>query len=231
MFELMPYATRRTVMNPFSFFDSDFWGTAAGEIKTDITDTGDAFKLEADLPGFKKEDIKIGLENDRLTISAERKDEHEEKGKNGCIRRERSYGSFTRSFDVSGIDTAAISAAYTDGVLTLTLPKRPELVPENRQIAIKSRGYVKIPGIFCSRNFLSSEELENVRCVRIGLYLGHDLLDDAVLAYDEGGADDAHADLAVILFFLPDAVGLYGLALRVGEQDEGQGILFRKLSV
>ena len=59
MFELMPYATRRTVMNPFSFFDSDFWGTAAGEIKTDITDTGDAFKLEADLPGFKKEDIKI----------------------------------------------------------------------------------------------------------------------------------------------------------------------------
>ena len=69
------------------------------------------------------------------------------------------------------------------------------------------------------------------RCVRIGLYLGHDLLDDAVLAYDEGGADDAHADLAVILFFLPDAVGLYGLALRVGEQDEGQGILFRKLSV
>ena len=45
MFELMPYATRRTVMNPFSFFDSDFWGTAAGEIKTDITDTGDALSL------------------------------------------------------------------------------------------------------------------------------------------------------------------------------------------
>lgn len=136
MFELMPYATRRTIMNPFTFFDSDFWGTA-GEIKTDITDTGDAFKLEADLPGFKKEDIKIGLENDRLTISAERRDEREEKGRNGCIRRERSYGSFTRSFDVSGIDTSNISAAYNDGVLTLNLPKRPELVPENRQIAIQ----------------------------------------------------------------------------------------------
>ena len=136
MFELMPYATRRTIMNPFTFFESDFWG-AAGEIKTDITDTGDAFKLEADLPGFKKEDIKIGLENDRLTISAERKDEHEEKGKNGYIRRERSYGSFTRSFDVSGIDTSSINEAYNDGVLTLTLPKRPELVPENRQIEIQ----------------------------------------------------------------------------------------------
>ena len=68
MFELMPYATRRNIMNPFTFFDNDFWGTA-GEIKTDITDTGDAFKLEADLPGFKKDDIKIDLENDRLTIS------------------------------------------------------------------------------------------------------------------------------------------------------------------
>ena len=123
MFELMPYATRRTIMNPFTFFDNHFWGTA-GEIKTDITDTGDAFKLEADLPGFKKEDIKIDLENDRLTIS-------------GYIRRERSYGSFTRSFDVSGIDTSAISAAYNDGVLTLNLPKRPELVPENRQISIQ----------------------------------------------------------------------------------------------
>ena len=137
MFELMPYATRRTVMNPFSFFDSDFWGTAAGEIKTDITDTGDAFKLEADLPGFKKEDIKIGLENDRLTISAERKDEHEEKGKNGCIRRERSYGSFTRSFDVSGIRTEDIKAAYDNGVLDLKLPKKTAEVSSSRQISIE----------------------------------------------------------------------------------------------
>lgn len=136
MFELMPYATRRNIMNPFTFFDNDFWSNA-GEIKTDITDTGDAFKLEADLPGFKKDDIKIDLENDRLTISAERKDEHEEKDKKGYVRRERSYGSFTRSFDVSGIDTASISATYNDGVLTLTLPKRPELVPENRKIAIE----------------------------------------------------------------------------------------------
>ena len=138
MFELTPYSTRRSVYDPFNFF-SDFFGTnnAPMELRTDISDRGDSFVLEADLPGFKKDDIKIDLENDRLTISAERKDEHEEKGKNGYIRRERSYGSFTRSFDVSGIDTAAISAAYTDGVLTLTLPKRPELVPENRQIAIQ----------------------------------------------------------------------------------------------
>lgn len=136
MFELMPYATRRSVMNPFNFFDNDFWGTAMGEIKTDIRDNGDGYTLEADLPGFKKEDIRIDLENDRLTIAAERKHESEEQGKNGYIRRERTYGSFTRSFDVSGIDTSGITAAYNDGVLSLNLPKRPELVPDNRQIAI-----------------------------------------------------------------------------------------------
>ena len=137
MFELTPYSTRRSVYDPFNFF-SDFFGTnnAPMELRTDITDKGDAFVLEADLPGFKKDDIKIDLENDRLTIKAERHSEHEA-AKNGYVRRERSFGSFERSFDVSGIDTASIKANYTDGVLTLTLPKRPELVPDNRSIVIE----------------------------------------------------------------------------------------------
>ena len=137
MFELTPYSTRRSMMDPFNFF-SDFFGTnnAPMELRTDITDKGDSFVLEADLPGFKKDDIKIDLENDRLTIKAERRSEHED-NKNGCIRRERRFGSFERSFDVSGIDTSGIRANYTDGVLTLTLPKRPELVPDNRSIVIE----------------------------------------------------------------------------------------------
>ena len=137
MFELTPYSTRRSMMDPFNFF-SDFFGTnnAPMELRTDITDKGDAFVLEADLPGFKKDDIMIDLENDRLTLKAERHSEHEA-AKNGYVRRERSFGSFERSFDVSGIDTASIKANYTDGVLTLTLPKRPELVPDNRSIVIE----------------------------------------------------------------------------------------------
>ena len=140
MFELTPYSTRRTVYDPFNLFN-DFFGTngsnnAIAELRTDITDKGDAFVLEADLPGFKKEDIKIDLENDRLTISATRHSEHEE-NKAGCIRRERHFGTFERSFDVSGIETQSIRANYTDGVLTLTLPKRPELVPDNRSISIE----------------------------------------------------------------------------------------------
>ena len=137
MFELTPYSTRRSMMDPFNFF-SDFFGTnnAPIELRTDITDKGDSFVLEADLPGFKKDDIKIDLENDRLTIKAERHS-NTETTKNGYVRRERSFGSFERSFDVSGIDTASIKANYTDGVLTLTLPKRPELVPDNRSIVIE----------------------------------------------------------------------------------------------
>ena len=137
MFELTPYSTRRSKMDPFHCF-SDHFGTnnAPMELRTDITDKGDAIVLEADLPGFKKDDIKIDLENDRLTIKAERHS-NTETTKNGYVRRERSFGSFERSFDVSGIDTAGIKANYTDGVLTLTLPKRPELVPDNRSIVIE----------------------------------------------------------------------------------------------
>ena len=138
MFELTPYSTRRSVYDPFNLFN-DFFGTSANsiaELRTDITDKGDSFVLEADLPGFKKDDIKIDLENDRLTIKAERRSESENKA-NGYVRRERSFGSFERSFDVSGIDTQNIKANYTDGVLTLTLPKRPELVPDNRSITIE----------------------------------------------------------------------------------------------
>ena len=136
MFELTPYSTRRSMMDPFNFF-SDFFGTnnAPMELRTDITDKGDSFVLEADLPGFKKDDIKIDLENDRLTIKAERHS-NTETTKNGYVRRERSFGSFERSFDVSGIDTAGIKANYTDGVLTLTLPKKQQVLPESKRLEI-----------------------------------------------------------------------------------------------
>lgn len=136
MFELMPYPTRRVAISPFAFFGNDFWNSVSQELKTDITDAGDSFKLEADLPGFNRDDIKIDLIGERLTVSAERKSETEEKETSGYIRRERSYGSFKRSFDVSNIDTSNISASYNDGVLCMTLPKKSELVPENRTIAI-----------------------------------------------------------------------------------------------
>ena len=109
---------------------------AVTAFRTDVLDTGDAFKLESELPGFKKEDIKIDIENDCLTISAERKADNKEEKEN-YIKRERFYGSFSRSFDVSGINVDSIEATYNDGVLTVTLPKKTAEVPASRRLEIK----------------------------------------------------------------------------------------------
>jgi HSP20 family protein len=102
---------------------------------TDVIDNGDSYELDAELPGFKKEDIHLSIENDCLTISAERKLNKDEKLPN-FVKRERFYGSCSRSFDLTGIDVDKISAAYVDGVLKLTLPKESEEVPVSRSIQI-----------------------------------------------------------------------------------------------
>ena len=105
--------------------------------RTDVKDNGDAYLLEADLPGFDKKDIALDLNGDTLTIRAERHSESEnEDGKGNYLRVERSYGKFMRSYDVSGVDTAGIKAKYENGVLTLTLPKIQEALPKTTQIAI-----------------------------------------------------------------------------------------------
>ena len=115
-----------------------FRGSAKGfgGFRTDITDDGASYRLEADLPGFKKEDIHVDVDGDLLTISAERGNESEEK-KDGYVRRERSFGSFRRSFDISGIDEDGIQAKYADGVLTLELPKKEPEKPETRRIELQ----------------------------------------------------------------------------------------------
>ena len=143
MFELIPFerrGNRVSAYDPFRMLDEmerSFFGgnnhPAMSTFRTDVTDTGDAFVLDAELPGFKKEDIKIDVENDCLTISAERKVDEEEKQKN-FIKRERFYGSFSRSFDVSGVNVDGIEAAYNDGVLKLTMPKKVETVPPTRRL-------------------------------------------------------------------------------------------------
>ena len=148
MFEMRPYRknNQMNLWNPFSemdemerrFFDNDFFSSRSlAEFKTDITDEGDHFELKTDLPGFKKEDIQLQLDGDTLTIQAQRHSEHEEqekKGKYVCC--ERSYGAYSRSFDVSGIRAEGITASYDSGVLTLKLPKKTVEVSSSRQISI-----------------------------------------------------------------------------------------------
>lgn len=144
MFELIPFDRRiRNVaaFDPFRMFDEMDRrlmnaAPAVSAFRTDVIDTGDAFKLECELPGFKKDDIKIDIENDCLTISAERSTENKDE-KDNYVKRERYYGSFSRSFDVSGINVDGIEAAYTDGVLNLTLPKKAAEIPASRRLEIK----------------------------------------------------------------------------------------------
>ena len=144
MFELIPFnhpMHKPMAYDPFREMDEFFFNSPARQMavnpfKTDVIDKGDAFELDAELPGFKKEDIKLDIENDCLTISAERKFEENE-DKPNFIKRERFYGSYSRSFDLTGINVDGIEASYNDGVLTLNLPKVAEEVPVSRSIEIK----------------------------------------------------------------------------------------------
>ncbi len=150
MFELRPYDRNHTLnynpfremdefenrffTNPFSLFGND----SLAQFRTDITDNGDSYLLEADLPGFDKKDIKLNINGDTLTVSAERRSKTEEKDNKGkCIRCERSYGSYSRQFDVSGVETSGIKAKYEDGVLKLTMPKKAELPEQSHRLEIE----------------------------------------------------------------------------------------------
>ena len=145
---LVPYVRRNNSLSAFDPFreldelERAFFGdgrsTKMAAFSTDIKDNGDSYTLEADLPGVKKEDIKLDLTDNVLTINAERHSEYEEKDKKGnFVKRERFYGSYRRSFDVSGINVDGIEAEYTDGVLTLNMPKKVETVPAARRLEIK----------------------------------------------------------------------------------------------
>ena len=144
MYEMMPFTRNHGVdlYRPFRDLEelerSLFANSSAAAFKTDIRDTGDAYVLEADLPGMKKEDIHIDVDGDRLSISAQRSSGREEKDQDGnYIRCERSYGSFSRSFDISGVRSEDITAAYENGVLTLTMPKQTTVVPAARRLEIQ----------------------------------------------------------------------------------------------
>ncbi|HWQ58294.1 MAG TPA: Hsp20/alpha crystallin family protein [Clostridia bacterium] len=143
MFELTPFVRRQNILayDPFRELENigkEFFGGDTMRFRADIKDTGKAYELEAELPGFAREDIKIDVEGDYLTVSAERKQEKDEKdAKGNYIRRERYYGSFSRSFDISGVDAENIAASYKDGVLKLVMPKREAKLPSARRLEIQ----------------------------------------------------------------------------------------------
>ena len=90
------------------------------------------------MPGFYKKYIHLDVNGDTLTVSAERHSEHEEKDKKGkYVRCERSYGTYSREFDVSGVNTEGIKAKYENGVLKLTMPKKADALPETKRLEIE----------------------------------------------------------------------------------------------
>lgn len=92
----------------------------------DVSDNNDSVEIAVELPGLKREDVKIAVDGDMLTISGEKKAEKETKEKNYRLV-ERSYGEFTRSIYLPhSVDAAKIKASMTDGVLKIVAPKRPE---------------------------------------------------------------------------------------------------------
>ena len=139
MFALTPFEKRSyDLFNAFHDFEDDFFNAPQlRSFKTDIRDDGDKFVLEAELPGFEKEDIRLDITGDTLTLSASHKTETEDTKKDNYIRRERTFGSYQRSFDLTGIDTDRIEAGYKNGILELTLPKITEQKPETRRLEIK----------------------------------------------------------------------------------------------
>lgn len=135
--------TRQLSQNTFSDFIDSFFDEA---LKTrrplegsflpgmDVRETETSFEIEASLPGMKKNDIKIDLEDRVLTISGERKSEVEDKGVKYHLV-ESQYGSFSRSLTLpANINRDSISAGYTDGILKITIEKHENAVTRNIQI-------------------------------------------------------------------------------------------------
>ena len=142
MFDLIPFG--RNERNLFNYLDNverSFWDGSISnmaQFRCDVQDKGDSYLLEAELPGFEREDIGIDLDGTTLVITARHSSESGEKDKDGnYLRRERKFGSFSRSFNIKGIDTDAITAEYNDGVLTLTMPEKTPEVPAARRLEIK----------------------------------------------------------------------------------------------
>ena len=142
MFEMMPFAYSNDLLDSFQNFEKNFFseiGRSFSGFNTDIQDTGKEYVLEAELPGFNKEDIHVDVQDGVLTISAKHEEKQDEKDeKSGkYVRRERRYGSYQRSFTLDGVDPKSIQGSYENGVLKLTLPKEQPTVPETHRIEIQ----------------------------------------------------------------------------------------------
>lgn len=102
--------------------------------KADVVEKEKHYEIHMALPGLKKEDIKISVEGDMLNVEGERRHSFNEET-DKVLRRETSYGKFSRSFNVSKLDTSSVEATFENGILSITLPKQN--IEKQSVIAIK----------------------------------------------------------------------------------------------
>lgn len=130
MFGIIPFKTNNSndkggsLDNFFGdFFDDSFLSPMnMSKFNSDVRETENEYLISAELPGVDKKDIKLDYKNNYLVISAKRNEEHDDK-KDNYIRKERSYGEFSRSFYFDNVSEDKINAKFENGVLKITLPK------------------------------------------------------------------------------------------------------------
>mgnify|MGYP006285315345 CR=1 FL=1 len=123
--------------DPFEWLESALDAGLGSFGQADVSETDKAYELEIDLPGMKKDDVSVDYSDGVITIAGERRDEREDERK-GYYLSERSHGTFQRSFRVpESVDHENISAKFTDGVLTVELPKTEESRETSRRIDVK----------------------------------------------------------------------------------------------
>jgi len=129
-----PFGRSLFDIGPFRRAEAAFGAVPA----VDVTETDKGYEITVDLPGMEEKNIDVKIANGILTVKGERQDEKEEKKKDYYLR-ERSFGSFERSFQVPDIvDTDKIDASFKKGVLTLVLPKSAEAQKAEKKIEVKA---------------------------------------------------------------------------------------------
>jgi HSP20 family protein len=130
-----------------TFFDSPAGGGNGGGLRRwipamDLVEEGDHYVLRADLPGVSEDDVNVELEDNVLTISGERRSEHEDK-KEGYYRIERASGAFSRSLTLpEGIDPESVQASFEKGVLEVRIPKPEQRKPRRVAIGVSGKSPV-----------------------------------------------------------------------------------------
>ena len=140
----MKYYVSYNNSNPVSNFESLFndlwsdWGVSSSKIPpVDIYETEKAYDIEAELAGYKQDEVQVNVDKHVLRISSDKQTLKDADGKKNLVR-ERYFKKFERSFSLpEDIDESSIEGEFSDGVLTITLPKKEEVLPKTIEVKIK----------------------------------------------------------------------------------------------